>query len=337
MKGAKRAILPLVFAVLLIIAAIRIAPYFFDVNKKIKPIIVGLLEKNLNAQVKMGEVSLSFYGKLNFFTESLKITKDEISVDVSDLNLMMPYAVLWKNPSEWAKNIKIKVQASEISVNERALVLTRFKTDFLKEDSVVKLKNTDFKAFEGSGKSYLEMDFSNIPKIIFDFEIKNGKWPVEKIKSSLEKKASKIPRAQEMISNLEIDDTFESLKGVLRSQNGITNIESLSMEIPESKTSATASGTIGAKNTLKLYGNIILPLDNVPSELRVADGRGKIPVEVLGTLDNPLINWEKTIELVVHAYTKDEGKKIIKKEVNKLKEKLMKDEKIRELIKGIKF
>lgn len=43
------------------------------------------------------------------------------------------------------------------------------------------------------------------------------------------------------------------------------------------------------------------------------------------------------IEIVVRAYSKDEGKKIIKKEINKLKEKLMKDEKLKDLIKGIKF
>jgi hypothetical protein len=49
------------------------------------------------------------------------------------------------------------------------------------------------------------------------------------------------------------------------------------------------------------------------------------------------VNWEKMIELVVHAYSKDEGKKIIKKEVEKLKEKLKRDERLRDLIKDIKF
>ncbi|MES2768358.1 MAG: hypothetical protein V4596_04365 [Bdellovibrionota bacterium] len=337
MSSVKKVFIAFVVLMILAISALAIAPLFIDINKKIKPILVDALEKNLAAKVTMGDISLSLFGKVSLEIDTLKIIKDKITVDLTDLSLVMPYSVLRKNPTEWAKKIKIAILADEISVNNRQLVINKFKSDFLKEESIVKLKNTEFNIFEGKGASFLEMDFSQSLKAIFEFEVKNGVWPVEKIKGELEKKTASIPQAKKMIEDIDIDEKFETLKGKILLQNGITNIQELFMDIPESKVEVRASGIINTKNALKIDGNFILPLDNVPGELRSSDGRGKIPFDVIGTIDNPKINWEKMIELVVHAYTKDEGKKIIKKEVNKLKEKLMKDEKIKELIKGIKF
>jgi hypothetical protein len=195
----------------------------------------------------------------------------------------------------------------------------------------------EFEVFDGKATSYAEMDFSRKFKGAFEFEVRNGKWPADKLKESLEKEVAAIPKAEDMISKLDMDDRFETLSGKIIFENGITEIRSFSMNVPQNKADLKAEGTIGSKNNLKLAGNFFLPLDNVPGELRAADGRGRIPFEIYGQIDNPQINWQKTIELVVHAYTKEEGKKIIKKEIKKLKEKLMKDEKIKELIKGIKF
>lgn len=333
----KKLFIALGIVLILAIIGLAVAPLFIDINKKIKPIIVDALEKNLNVKVLMGDISLSLFGKVDLQIDSLKIIKDKMAVDVSDLNLIMPYSVLQKNPTEWVKKIKIQILADEISINNRQLLIKKFKSDLLKEESIVKLKNTEFNVFDGKGKSYLEMDLTQSLEANFEMEVKNGKWPVEKLRDELKKKAADIPQASQMISKLDIDENFETLKAKLLIQNGITNIQEVFMNIPESKAEVRAAGVINAKNALKIDGSFIIPLDNVPGELRSADGRGKIPFDVIGTVYNPKVNWQKMIELVVHAYTKDEGKKIIKKEVNKLKEKLMKDEKLKELIKGIKF
>lgn len=323
--------------IFLAILGLSIAPIFIDINKQVKPIIVKALEENLGAKVTMGDISLSLFGKVNIKIDSLKIIKEKITADISDIELVMPYSVLSKNPSEWTKKIKLKIFADEISINSRQLVVRTFKSDFLKEDSVVKLKNTTFSTFGGRGTSYLELNFAQGMTANFEFEVKDGEWPVDKLKEQLLKKASGIPQASKMISDIDISSEFESLRGKILIQNGITNILDLFMNIPKSKAEAKASGVINAKNAVSINGNLIFPLDNVPGELRSSDGRGKIPFEIIGTTDNPRVNWDKMLELAVHAYSKDEGKKIIKKEVNKLKEKLMKDEKLKELIKGIKF
>lgn len=333
----KKIFIALGIVLILAIIGLAVTPLFLDINKRIKPIIVDALEKNLNAKVAMGDISLSLFGKVNLQIDSLKIIKDKMTVDVADLNLMMPYSVLQKNPADWTKKIKIQILADEISVNNRQLLIKKFKSDLLKEESIVKLKNTEFNVFDGRGKSYLEMDFAQGLKAMFELEVKNGKWPVEKLRDELKRKAADIPQAAQMISKIDIDENFEALKAKVLVQNGITNIQEVFMNIPKSKAEVRAAGVINAKNAIKMDGSFIIPLDNVPGELKSADGRGKIPFEVIGTVDNPKVNWQKMVELVVHAYTKDEGKKIIKKEVNKLKEKLMKDEKIKELIKGIKF
>lgn len=327
------------FGILIILAIIGLAviPAFIDINKKVKPILVEALEKNLNAKVKMGDISLSLYGKVNLKIDFLKIIKDKIIIDIDDLSMMMPYSVLTKDPSQWTKNIKMSIAADEIALNERQLVIKKFKTDLLKEDSIIKLKDTKFKIFDGIATSYGELNFLKGLKGTYEFQVKNGKWPVEELKASLANEAAIIPKAEDMILKLQMDNRFETLSGDILFDNGLTTIRSISMSVPQNKADLKASGTIKANNQVDISGNFFLPLDNVPAELRAADGRGKIPFEVLGSIDQPQINWQKTIKLVANAYSKDEGKKIIRKEVDKLKEKLMKNEKIKELIKGIKF
>lgn len=337
MRGLKKVFITIGIILALVIAALSIAPLFIDVEQKVKPILVEALEKNLGAKVTMGDISLSLYRKVHLKIDSLKIVKGTLNANISDLSLVLPYSVLRKNPAEWMKKIKIEVLADEISLNDRRLVLSKFKSDLLKEEDVVKLKGTTFKTFDGRGASYLEMDFSQSFKALFEFEVKDGKWPVEALKEGLLKKVPNIPKAKEMVSDIDLDDDFESVRGNILIQNGITNVQNIEMNIPSSKANVKAAGTINAKNILKMNGNIVVPLDNVPADLRNSDGRGKIPFEIIGTLENPKVNWEKMIELVVHAYSKDEGKKIIKKEVEKLKEKLKKDERLRNLIKDIKF
>jgi hypothetical protein len=337
MSGTKKIFVAIGITIALLIAAMTVAPLFFDINKKIRPILVSAMEKNLNAKVKMGDISLSLYGKVSFKISSLKIIKEKLTVDVTDLSMIMPYSVLTKNPTQWMKSIRMEIFADEISLNNRLLVISDLKTDFLKEESVIKLKNTEFHALKGRGTSYAQMEFSPGMNGLFEFEVRDGVWPVDKIKNILQQKIQNIPRADKLLSQLDISEKFESLKGSMNLENGITTIESISMNIPKNKAEAKASGTIDAKNNLKINGNIILPLDNVPAELKISDGRASIPFEVLGSTEAPAMNWDKTITYVVHAYSKDEGKKIIKEQVNRLKEKLMKDEKIKDFIKGIKF
>lgn len=337
MTGAKKIFTVAGVVLALLVAIMIVAPFFIDLNKTVRPILVKTIEEKLNAQIEMGNISLSLFGSVNFKIEFLKIIKDKLVVDISDITMVMPYSVLKKNLAEWTQNIKMEILADEVSLNNRKLVVSNIKTDFLSSKTEVRLKNTTYEIFEGQGTSYAQMDFSSGIKGLFEFEVRDGEWPVDKLKSDLEKRAPNIPKAKKMISDLNINDEFKSLKGSVSIENGITNIQFITMDIPESKADVKASGTISAASAVKINGNFILPLDNVPAELRASDGRGSIPFEVIGTVDAPRLNWEKMLELVVHAYSKDEGKKIIKKEVEKLKEKLMKNEKLKNLIKDIKF
>ncbi len=322
---------------ILFIGALLLAPLFFDFNSQIKPIIVEALEKNLGAKVTLGDMSFSLIRKVGISIDSVKISKDQLTAEISDLVIVMPYSVLRKAPTEWTNRIKMDLKADEININNRQLVLKTIKSQFIKDNDNVKLKDTKFFVFEGRGTSYLDIDLSQGFKAVFDFEVTNGKWPAEKLKDTLAQRIPNIPRAQEIISNARIDNNFESLKGDVLIQDGVTQIKNLEMNVPKSKLNVKGVGTISAKNYLKANGNLIVPLENIPADLRNFDGRAKIPFQVLGNISNPEINWKKLIEFVVHAYSKDEGKKIIKKEVEKLKDKLKKDERLKELIKDIKF
>lgn len=241
----------------------------------------------------MGDISLSLFGKANLDIDSVRIIKDKLIVDVSDLNLMMPYSVLQKNPADWMKKIKIEVLADEISVNNRQLLIKKFKSDLLKEESIIKLKNTEFNVFDGKGKSYLEMDVSQGLKANFEMEVRDGKWPIEKLRDELKNKSQGIPQADQMISKIDIDENFEKLTAKVLVQNGITNIQEVFMNVPKSKADVRATGVINEKSALNMQGSFIIPLDNVPRELKSADGRGKIPFDIIGTVDNPKVNWER--------------------------------------------
>jgi hypothetical protein len=269
----KKAIIVVGIVFVLLIAVLSIAPLFIDVNAQLKPILTEALEKNLNAKVTMGDLGLSLYRKVNLQIDSIKIVKEKSSVEISDINLIMPYSVLKRNPAEWGQRIKAKILAKEISVNSRKLVISKFKSDFVKDSEEIKLKDTSFLVFEGRGQSFLEIDLANNFKTLMEFEVKNGKWPVEKLKEEMLQKVPNIPRAKELISEIDLDDKFESLKGKITIQNGATNIESVEMNAPSSKTNLKAAGIINAKNILKVSGSLITPLGNVPKDLRNSDVR----------------------------------------------------------------
>lgn len=333
----KKTIIILATVVGLIIVLMSVVPFFIDINKHIKPLLVEAIEKNTASKVNLGELKLSLYRKVRLSADLIKIKKDDLEIDVVDFEIVAPYSALLKSPQDLMSDIRLNLNADEVSINKRKLVLEKVTCDLIKLGNNIKLKDIYFKAFEGRGRATSEIDFTKGLVASLDFEIKDGEWPAEKLKAELLQKAKKIPQAEKLINDLDIDDDFESLKGSLLIENQVTKIQSLTLNAPANKVMVRGSGTIDDKNHLKISTEALFPIENIPSELKNDDGRAKIPVDIVGTLVEPKVDWEKTLELVLHAYTKEEGKKIIKKELNKLKEKLLKDEKVKDFIKGLKF
>lgn len=167
------------------------------------------------------------------------------------------------------------------------------------------------------------------------FNIKDGAWsgavPLKKIGERL----SKIPKAGDKLGGLKVDDRFKAFNVDFSIQNAAINIQKALIDTMEANTAIEASGVVDFDQNMKMKGNILAPVKDVPKDLKTADGRGKIPFELSGKATAPEVEWEKTVQVIAKAYAKDEGKKLIEKGTEKLKEKA--GEKVKELFKGIKF
>jgi len=120
-------------------------------------------------------------------------------------------------------------------------------------------------------------------------------------------------------------------------QNGALNITKSRADMEQTDVTIDTTGTVTFDKKLNLRGDLLAKLGAVPKDLKAADGRAKIPYEMRGTTENPDIDWEKTVAVIAKAYAKDEGKKILNEQVDKLKDKLIKDENVKKLFKGFKF
>ncbi len=167
------------------------------------------------------------------------------------------------------------------------------------------------------------------------FNIKDGAWsgavPLKKIGEKL----SKIPKVGEKLSGLKVDDRFKAFNVDFSIQNSALNIQRALIDTMEANTAIEASGVVDFDQNMKMKGNVLAPIKDVPKDLKTADGRGKIPFELTGKATSPSVEWEKTVQVIAKAYAKDEGKKLINKGVEKAKEQL--GDKVKDLFKGIKF
>lgn len=165
------------------------------------------------------------------------------------------------------------------------------------------------------------------------FFVKEGAWSGAKPLKSLGEKVSKIPKAGEYLSKVNITDRFKELKADFLIQNGALNIQKALMDMEDAKTAIEANGQVDFDLNLKLAGGILAPIKDVPKDLKNRDGRARIPFEMRGKAKAPTVEWEKTIGPIAKAYAKDEGKKLLKQGA----EKLIKDENVKKLFDKIKF
>jgi hypothetical protein len=167
------------------------------------------------------------------------------------------------------------------------------------------------------------------------FTIKEGAWsgavPLKKIGERL----SKIPAAGEKLGGLKVDDRFKAFNVDFSIQNAAIHIQKALIDTVEANTAIDASGFVDFDQNMRIKGNVLAPVKDVPRDLKTADGRGKIPFELSGKATAPEVEWEKTVQVIAKAYAKDEGKKLLEKGTEKLKEKA--GDKVKELFKGIKF
>ncbi len=94
---AKKILIVLGVIIGLLVVALALVPVFYDVNAKLKPLIIQTAEENLNAKVELGQLSLSAWGKIRVTIESLKITETLGGTkvfEVTDSDLTIPLTSL---------------------------------------------------------------------------------------------------------------------------------------------------------------------------------------------------------------------------------------------------
>jgi uncharacterized protein involved in outer membrane biogenesis len=188
-----------------------------------------------------------------------------------------------------------------------------------------------------NGAGIEEADVKRTLKGSAQFNVKNGTWSGASALKTIGEKLSKIPKAGEALGKLELGDKFKTLNADMIIQNGLIDITKSRADMEDTGASVDTTGTIGFDKRLNLKGDIYAKINNIPKDLKASDGRARIPFEIHGMADAPDVNWQKTVGVVAKAYAKDEGKKVINQQVDKLKDKLLKDENVKKLFKGFKF
>ncbi len=164
-----------------------------------------------------------------------------------------------------------------------------------------------------------------------------GTWSGAKALKAIGEKLSGISGATEALGKIQVGDRFKTLAAEISIQDEKLIIKRSRADMEETGASIEAAGMVGFDKRLSLEGNLFVKLKDVPKDIRAADGRAQIPFEISGKADAPEVDWQKTLRVVGKAYAKDEGRKIINKEIDKLKDKVLKDENIKKLFKGLKF
>lgn len=169
-----------------------------------------------------------------------------------------------------------------------------------------------------------------------NFEIKNGKWSGFSPLKVIGEKLSSIPGAKDKLGGVNVGNKFRQLKSQFDIRDSKMILKDTIAELEEARTTITAEGYIGFDKTMKVNGMILAPVSNPPPKINNGDGRAKIPYEVSGSVSSPATNWGATLGPVGQAYLEEEGKKVLKKGLEKVQESLQ-DGKIKDLLKGINF
>lgn len=93
----KKVLMGFVGLLALLLLALAAIPMFYDVNKKLKPMIVEQIEQNTNAKVEIGDLSMSLWGQVKIGISSLRLKEPDGNTvfEVKDAKLVIPlYALL---------------------------------------------------------------------------------------------------------------------------------------------------------------------------------------------------------------------------------------------------
>ncbi len=129
-----------VFVLLIVVA--MVAPMFYDVNAKVKPMIKSAVEETMNAKAEIGTLSLSTLFGVNIGIESLKIIEtpsNHVLFEMKDAKLKIPFLSLLTG------TLSVTVTADNPAVN-----LIRNKEGVLNVSTLMKAK-TEAKKDESSG------------------------------------------------------------------------------------------------------------------------------------------------------------------------------------------
>ena len=169
-----------------------------------------------------------------------------------------------------------------------------------------------------------------------NFEIKGGRWSGLSPLKMIGEKLQSLPGAKDKIGNVVVGNKFRQLKSQFEIRDSKLILKDAVADLEEARTTLTAQGHIGFDKNMKVEGTILTPVNNPPSRINNGDGRAKIPYEIAGAVNSPSTNWGATLGPVGQAYLEEEGKKVLKKGLEKVQESI-KNDKIKDLLKGINF
>ncbi len=162
--------------------------------------------------------------------------------------------------------------------------------------------------------------------------VQNGSWSGLGVLKMIGEKLKSIPKVAQAVSGIKITDKFKVLKSDFTIGGGRFNIQNGIMEMESANTMVTLNGFIAFTKDMNMRGEVVAPMGQVPKKMATSDGRGKIPYEIKGRVNDPKVDWDATLKPVAMAFAQQEGQKFLKKEVDKLK-----NDGIKKLFKGLKF
>ncbi|MGE3973599.1 MAG: AsmA family protein [Bdellovibrionales bacterium] len=163
------------------------------------------------------------------------------------------------------------------------------------------------------------------------FNLKDGSWSGLAGVKMLAEKLKSIPHVQEKAKDVKVGDRFQTFKSQIKIADKKIYLQQIQMDLKDSRTSLKGDADVGFDKNFYFKGFVYAPLQNPPMDIRGEDGRAKLPVEMTGKVNDPAMKWEATTSVVAQAYLKEEGSKVINKELKKLKENV-KDEEVKKLL-----
>jgi uncharacterized protein involved in outer membrane biogenesis len=171
-----------------------------------------------------------------------------------------------------------------------------------------------FAKFDVAGSGLSKAKVTSSLKGKGNFHIDNGSWSALKAMQSVGESLKKIPGAQAALGGINVSDKFKACKADFTIANGKFNIINMIADMEGARTTVTGQGYVDFDMNLSLIGKLTTPAGNdVPSDIRSADGRLSLPYELGCKANAPCPKVDTTARPVATAYAKKLGGQAVKK------------------------